>query len=378
MTSIFNPSILQHPLDYYAENYYQLLSELQKQGHHIYGYFTNKTPIELLHALQLVPIRILAAKHPQLRQGASERYIQTFSCSWLRRIIDIGLVEGYTALSGILFSTGTCDSLQNVSDIWQKVFPNQLTYNLTFPVQNTEAARVYLQNEFEQLIKFVQNQYPDQSADIPLAQSIKQYNQKRTLLRKVLSLVSERHISYCTFARYNYLSDILPIEMFIQEADKFLSTMSENNDSNQHLSELPRLLVVGGMWDNWHLFEIPEWDGLVADDLSFSVRSINYTLPVSDSLTDYSKSQLERIPEPTAYDMHQRLDGLEELIKHHQVDGVVLLTMKFCDPDAFELVPIRDRLKALNIPILSLETTSELSNLNQLRTRLAAFNELLS
>ncbi len=76
--------------------------------------------------------------------------------------------------------------------------------------------------------------------------------------------------------------------------------------------------------------------------------------------------------------MHQRLDGLEELIKHHQVDGVVLLTMKFCDPDAFELVPIRDRLKALNIPILSLETTSELSNLNQLRTRLAAFNELLS
>ncbi|MCK4849597.1 MAG: 2-hydroxyacyl-CoA dehydratase, partial [Candidatus Heimdallarchaeota archaeon] len=61
-----------------------------------------------------------------------------------------------------------------------------------------------------------------------------------------------------------------------------------------------------------------------------------------------------------------------------KVDGVVFLTMKFCEPDTFELVPIREHLKELEIPHLSIESTSELSNLNQLQTRLAAFTELLS
>ena len=142
-------SPLKHPLDYYPENYYQLLAELQQQKHYLFGYFTNKTPIELLHALGLVPTRIIAAKHPELRQGASERYIQAFGCSWLRRIIDIGLADGYSALAGVLFSTGTCDSLQNVSDIWKKTFPEQLTYSLTFPVHHTIAAEIYFKNELE-------------------------------------------------------------------------------------------------------------------------------------------------------------------------------------------------------------------------------------
>jgi benzoyl-CoA reductase/2-hydroxyglutaryl-CoA dehydratase subunit BcrC/BadD/HgdB len=189
--------------------------------------------------------------------------------------------------------------------------------------------------------------------------------------------VSERKLPYSSFAQYSYLSNIVPVEIFNKIIDEYIKTVSEENVPTSDLAELPRLVVIGGMWDNYQLFEASEWDGLVADDLSFSGRDINYTLPESDSLVEYTKAQMERIPEPTTYDMHRRLDNIEELIKQHCTDGVVLLTMKFCDPDAFELVPIRNKLKEIDIPVLSLETTSELSNLSQLRTRLAAFNELL-
>ncbi|MHA1996413.1 MAG: 2-hydroxyacyl-CoA dehydratase, partial [Candidatus Hodarchaeales archaeon] len=88
-------------------------------------------------------------------------------------------------------------------------------------------------------------------------------------------------------------------------------------------------------------------------------------------------SQLARIPEPTAYDENHRLESLEKQIKDHKIDGVVLLTMKFCDPDAFELVPLRKHLESLEIPFLNLETSPDLSNLAQLRTRLSAFSEIL-
>jgi len=103
--------------------------------------------------------------------------------------------------------------------------------------------------------------------------------------------------------------------MFNQGINEYLKTISEDNDPKPDLAELPRLLIIGGMWDNWQLFESSEWNGIIADDLSFSGRDINYTLPESNSLIDYCKAQMLRIPEPTTYDMHKRLDNIEELIK---------------------------------------------------------------
>ncbi len=52
--------------------------------------------------------------------------------------------------------------------------------------------------------------------------------------------------------------------------------------------------------------------------------------------------------------------------------------MKFCDPDTFELVPIREQLKSMDVPYLNLELTSDLSNLEQMKTRLTAFTEILA
>ncbi|MFX1505848.1 MAG: 2-hydroxyacyl-CoA dehydratase [Promethearchaeota archaeon] len=76
--------------------------------------------------------------------------------------------------------------------------------------------------------------------------------------------------------------------------------------------------------------------------------------------------------------MEKRWRGLEEAIHYHRIDGVILLGMKFCDPDSFEFVSIQNGLKDLDIPYLSLETTPELSNIQQIQTRLSAYIEMLS
>ncbi len=117
-------------MDNSLEEYPLTLKSIRNSKKPFIGYFTNRIPIEIIHALSLQPTRILSLGKTQ--QGASERYIQAFACSWLRQIMDIGLSQGYKALDGIIFSTGTCDSLQNFSDIWKKVFPDIWTYNLTF------------------------------------------------------------------------------------------------------------------------------------------------------------------------------------------------------------------------------------------------------
>ncbi|MHA2155573.1 MAG: 2-hydroxyacyl-CoA dehydratase subunit D [Candidatus Hodarchaeales archaeon] len=373
MLSDIESDILSHPLEYYLENYFEALTEFEKLSIPMIGYFTNKTPVELLDAMNLHPLRIFAFKHPKSHQGAYERYIQTFACSWLRGILDNGLVDGYKDLKGIMFSTGTCDSLQNVSDIWQKVFPNQLTYNLTFPIQSNTAAIKYLVNEFKQFLSLLEKNFGLFSS-FNLKESIQKYNQKRKILQNIANFVSKGHLHYASLAKIAYLSDLLPVNEFTRLFRNLSPTDGKSSSSQE---ETPRLLVSGGMWDNWKLFDIPEWDGLVADDLSFGYRNFSYFLPETDSLESYVKSQLTRIPEPTAYDENHRLESLEKQIKDHKIDGVVLLTMKFCDPDAFELVPLRKHLESLEIPFLNLETSPDLSNLAQLRTRLSAFSEIL-
>ncbi|UCE14427.1 MAG: 2-hydroxyacyl-CoA dehydratase, partial [Candidatus Heimdallarchaeota archaeon] len=132
MNNQLNEEILDHPPSFFLSKYSEALQVIKQQGKPLIGYFTNRIPVEILHALNTSPIRILSLGSSI--QGASERYIQVFACSWLRHIIDSGLSKGFKALDGIIFSAGTCDSLQNVSDIWRKIFPNQWVYNLTFPV----------------------------------------------------------------------------------------------------------------------------------------------------------------------------------------------------------------------------------------------------
>ncbi|MFX1283280.1 MAG: 2-hydroxyacyl-CoA dehydratase subunit D [Promethearchaeota archaeon] len=330
----------------------------------------------MLHALNINPIRMLSIGSSV--QGASERYIQTFACSWLRHIMDIGLNKGYTTLDGLIFSTGTCDSLQNLSDIWRKVFPEQWTYNLTFPVLiDTKAAVEYLQNEFDTLIQNISQKYPENPTGFTLSNSIKLFNIKRVNLQKLACLVSERKMRYQEFFKLLLLGDILPIETVNSYLDKKINQKEISNPPD--ILDSPRLLLTGGMFDNYLLFEqVSDFDYVVADDLSFGTRNFNFTVPQSSFLQGYAQAYLERTPDPTAFDLEKRWKGLENSIHNHQIDGVIILGIKFCDPDTFEFVSIQNNLKNLDIPYLNLETTPDLSNLEQIETRLSAFIEMIS
>ncbi|MFX1505849.1 MAG: 2-hydroxyacyl-CoA dehydratase [Promethearchaeota archaeon] len=268
---------------------------IQQQGKPLLGYFTNRVPVELLHALNTYPVRMLSIGIST--QGASERYIQAFGCSWLRQIMDVAIAKGYHSLDGIIFSAGTCDSLQNVSDIWRKVFPQRWAYNLTFPVLvDSEDAVEYLQNEFETLIQIISEKFPDNPNGFTISDSIKLYNTKRVNLQKLASLVSERKLRYGDFFKLLLLGDLLPVETI----NPYLSMKIKQIDNSPvlNLADSPRILLTGGMFDNFRLFdEIPEFDHVVTDDLSFGARNYKFSIPQSQFLQGYAQAYIERIPD---------------------------------------------------------------------------------
>ncbi|MCK4849524.1 MAG: 2-hydroxyacyl-CoA dehydratase, partial [Candidatus Heimdallarchaeota archaeon] len=257
--------IMDTSLEFILENYSETISIFKQKKSPVLGYFTNKFPVELLHALHITPIRMMALPHKEIQQGISERYIQTFGCSWLRRIIDNGIAGAYP-LDGVVFSTGTCDSLQNVSDIWRKVFPTQETYNMTFPLHHTPTAGTYLLNEFKTFVEYIQSRFPDAPPEISLSSSIREYNQKRLFLQKIQGLVSKRHLPYKVLAKILYIGDLIPVTEFNILLDDLLIESMEKNTHSLDLENIPRIAIVGGMWDNFEFFDIPECNGIVVDD----------------------------------------------------------------------------------------------------------------
>jgi len=72
-----------------------------------------------------------------------------------------------------------------------------------------------------------------------------------------------------------------------------------------------------------------------------------------------------------------RLELLERLCREFQADGVVEMVLQACHTYAVETHSIRDFLQDRKIPFLSLETDYSSGDVGQLKTRAAAFIEML-
>lgn len=73
-----------------------------------------------------------------------------------------------------------------------------------------------------------------------------------------------------------------------------------------------------------------------------------------------------------------RMDDIVRLAKEYKADGVIDVTLKFCNCFATEDYFVQKRLEEEGIPCLSIETDYTDSDAQQLRTRISAFIEMLN
>jgi benzoyl-CoA reductase/2-hydroxyglutaryl-CoA dehydratase subunit BcrC/BadD/HgdB len=76
-------------------------------------------------------------------------------------------------------------------------------------------------------------------------------------------------------------------------------------------------------------------------------------------------------------DTSSRAEDLIEQAHHTHAHGVVLLGMKFCEPEFFDYPDLKERLEKAGIPVLVLETELGMSAIGPVRTRIEAFLETL-
>ena len=362
------------------ENPMQAYAQLQTDGGKpVIGYFTDLVPIELIHAAGGQPSRLFPS--PKSDEPL-DSLVQTFCCSYLRNFLSSALEkELKNAFSGFVFSNNFCDSLTNVMDIFEHAFPDFPFLVLNQPVASNNANveaffRAEVQLLAERLAQITSHQ-PDVKS---IQESMQLYEGIRKMQSELEAAYYTHHsqVAFGDFAAVLAGKELLPAERYQEVLRNILEDFQGVGNSNN--PDRPRIILTGGMLHDLKIFDAIEESGssIVGELMLFGHKDyemrFDHSKPPLEALTS---SYLGKVPSATRYDLSRKAESLLTMIKEKNAAGVIHLNWKFCDPDAFEAVMIKNALEKEKIPFLMIETDPQRSNLEQIKTRCQAFCEIL-
>jgi len=386
------------------------LKELVESGEEIIGYIYPHVPLELFMAHGFTPSLIRALP------GASSGYeesLQTFACAYIRNLYSQRANGQFLTLSGLLFPANTCDSLQNLSDIWRVRFHDDKVLRLTYPVtrySQDESTTKFLAEEIRLLSEKLSRDYnrPFLAESYESAIDLVQEFRKGTQFLYSARVVNPRIISYSEVVRLvrtflsiptmSSISDIREAVSTVQVAADELGLL-DSIESVRHaiLSgdysgvrlpeelETPRIVIAGGMVEPQAIaalmHEIPNFSEstLVLDNLSFGFKVV-FTIPPSkadDPFMAMAKSVLSAPGEPTHEGLSYRMGVMKGLLKNLSIQGLIVCEQSFCDPDQFEAPSIEKAACELDVKSIRMPLDPEFSDRGRIETRIQSFLETL-
>ncbi len=141
-----------------------------------------------------------------------------------------------------------------------------------------------------------------------------------------------------------------------------------------------RVIPTGLMGEPMELLDLFEENQIafVADDLSQESRLFRTPARKYGDAWEKMAYLIADVEGDTfLYDQYKKKgDLLIKMIHESKADAVVVLMMKFCDPEEFDYPILKEQLEAEHIPMLYLETDQQMESVEQLRTRIQSFSEM--
>lgn len=340
-------------------------------GRRAVGYFCTYAPLEVLHAAGFAPVRLMQLGGPVARADA---HLPSYSCALVRAASERLLSGELDFLSGVLF-VHTCDTMQCVADIWRMARPSFPVLNFSLPtVLSSTHAREYCRAVLHRLMGALEDLFAVRITEAALRASIALYNEQRRLLAEL----------YNTRERYRpdllYTLMLAGMLMPVEEHNRLMRSALRDLQPQPRRQSRPRILLIGATMDDLAIPRLFEDLGglIVGDDLCTGSRYVEAQVEEEEEpLKALAERFFRRPPCPAKYDpARPRAVRVLDLVRSAKADCAVLILPKFCDPHAFDCVPVTEALDRAGVPTLLLETDITAS-LEQARTRLQAFVEMV-
>jgi benzoyl-CoA reductase/2-hydroxyglutaryl-CoA dehydratase subunit BcrC/BadD/HgdB len=284
------------------------------------------------------------------------------------------LVVGETACDGKI---KMYELLGNLKDVYVMELPR---------TQHKESSRALWLGEIRALQKKIEEKFRLEINETKLREAVRERNRERALLKAVYELsllkpppitgLQQLQILYGAQFRFNHGEKVRELEETISRIKK------EYAEGKRPVPETAKRIVVtgcpmGGATEK--IARIIEESGGVVVVYENCTGAKQYDRQVSETgspyeaLCDYYLEIGCSVMTPNP----NRLELLGRLCVQFAADGVVEMILQSCHTYAVETHTIREFLKTRNLPFLSLETDYSSGDTAQLKTRIAAFIEML-
>jgi len=355
------------------------LERYLQEGKKVVGCFPPYAPEELVHASGLIPFGLWGGA-PKLEHARS--YLPAFACPLMQANMELGLRGSYDGLSAVIIPA-ICDTLRCMTQNWRFGVSHIPMIPIVYPQNRSNPAAVdFLISEYETVLTVLSTVTGQMMSEASLLESILVYNAHHAAMREFAETANE-HLDIITPKVRHH---VMKSAFFFEKAEHTAIV----REITKGLRELPahpfdgkRVVLCGISCEPDILLEVFAENNLavVGDDLAQEARQYRTDTPLDGggALKRLALQWMNRSGCSLIHELGKpRGHMLVTLCRETQADGVINCMMKFCDPEEYDQPYLEADLRAGGIPVIHIDIDPMDPSLEQMRTALQTFAELLS
>ncbi|KGP76198.1 3-hydroxyacyl-ACP dehydratase [Desulfosporosinus sp. Tol-M] len=362
------------------------LIEHQKNGGKVFGTFCVYVPDEIIFAAGGIATGLCGGS--QFWVGGGEKVLPANTCPLIKASVGARL-DGtcpFFKIADMYIGETTCDGKKKAWEILNQEVP---VYVMDIPQMKREKDLLAWEDEIRALLEIVEKFTGHKVTLEALAEKIKVLNEKRQALARLYNARKHSPVPISgkdalLVTQIAFYDD--PVR-FAAQTNKLCAELEQRIAAGEGVfpADTPRILITGTPMaiPNWKLHHILETSGavVVVEELCTGTRYFENLVDESGKTLDeqikalaarYMKTNCACFTPNTG-----RIDDLLRLVKEYKVDGVIDCSLQFCGLYSTEGYLVQQALNKAGVPNIHLETDYSEQDMEQLRTRVQAFLEIL-
>jgi len=334
-----------------------------------------ETPEEIILAADMVPVRLFG--NPTIGIDKANEHIPPNHCVWARNILQQAIEGLNHDIKGVITTHG-CDCTNREFDIWVECIDLEFLYFLNAPLKRNETALKFFINDMKELISQLEEKFNIIITSEKISKAIKKMNQIRDLLREISEYRVKMILKGSEF--HALVKGVQQMEKD-KAFDMLESKLKELKTKKTYLNnKLKKVLLTGSVIDDTEFIRFLESLGfhIIIDDLCIGTKYFwDNVEETEDPINALAKYHLNKPIYSTKFPSYKRFETLKFLAKKYNVDGVLNIAQKFCEPILYSHPYFSKKFKELEIPYLFVEMEYNRESYKQLATRFEAFAEII-
>lgn len=362
------------------------IQDAKASGKKVIGTFCVFVPEELTLAANAIHVGLCSGADAGTDEA--EKIVPRNTCALIKSFIGFKLARicPYTESCDLVVGETTCDGKKKAYEAFGKLVPMHV---MEVPQTKTTDAKQLFKSEVLRYKEALEEMTGVEITVENLRKSISIVNEKRRALQRLSGLraADPAPISGRDALLINQVSFYDDPERFTQSINALCDQIEERIAKGDGVvpTGTKRLLLSGCPMavPNWKLPYVMESSNavIVGEESCIGSRNIrdlvDESLETIDEMVDAIVDRYMKIDCACFTPNDERMVNVENMAKDLRADGVVHYALSFCQPYAHEAIKLQDVLSQKGIPMLSVETGYSMEDVEQLKTRVEAFVEML-